>query len=354
MQHRIILSIAQKSERDAIKIALEITGYAVVTTTDINQTLKYIADGNVVCILCDSKTASEENYAYIDKLKRNQSSYRLPITLLCDAETDANKWISKGISDVIVSPITGKAIAARIHAHVEHYLQQNNMYVTDINQRIFNLLNKNFNQELFTPINGIINTTQLISSMMSEEEKLDYEDLINVIHASTYRMWRVTHNMLMYAAIKSDSVQQHPKEINLSELVLKIINDYQTGLTPDTCTIAYSCSQTAHFNGSEELLKTIFIELIDNAVKFSAPNTQPKVYLEVNADAFSLRVSNIPNHDGLKHLEQIAPYKKFHKDISHNGLGMGLYVCYALCQELGYTMAINRHKNEIGISVTTA
>lgn len=192
---------------------------------------------------------------------------------------------------------------------------------------------------------------------IGEVEHIDgLTDVTRAMHASTFRMRRVTRNLLTYAELTSGvapEVEGKNKQVALDALLEQIISVYDKGYAPDQSHIILNKVQVGTWTGPEEYVSVIFTELIDNAVKFSVSGSHPVADLKVVNDSFTFSVTNTPRDRISFATADIGPFKKFHHNISHNGMGLGLYMCKAICEHMGYSFIMRREGDNIMFSVTS-
>jgi len=353
---KVLVIEEDKGTRDAIKILLELNEIDVVSTSDCAMAFKKIAHDNFDLILCDLSPALTTIADLVQKVKGDPLHYKTPIVALLESgeEKDIRHAMNTGADDFVLKPFSGKVLLAAVKARLEIGKRYKKLHNKEVSEQLFSLLNKNFNQELLTPLNGIVNTTFLVESMPGIQDVDGLNELLNAIYASSYRMLRTTQNLLTYASLNVD--QEHApvklsKDMILQDLLQLVVGYYENGMTPDMRRIDQTVLQVGSWEGPEEYVRTIFTELIDNAVKFAPNSSVPVVKLNAINNAFTLTVTNVIKDNTHFNIHDISPFKKFHTDLSRNGLGIGLFITKSICEKVGYKFSVNRKGNYLTFTV---
>ena len=136
--------------------------------------------------------------------------------------------------------------------------------------------------------------------------------------------------MLNFSKLDSYTMKLNKTEFDLFEAVQKAAEKY-TAL-PENKTIALTQSGDNMICVDRELMETVIQNLIDNAVKYSLPETE--ITIEVNGNTFS--VSNQTEPLTKSELKQLwEPYFRKDKSRSKKGNGLGLYEASFIARKLG-------------------
>lgn len=352
----ILVLDEDKGTRDAIRILLELNAINLVAPVELKSVDLLIAKTPYDLIICNIQLPNDLGIAILNKVKSSPLHFATPFIFIGDqlSTYSFRAALDLGADDYIQKPFSGKILAGIIKNKLEKSKRFLQLQQNEINEKTFNLLNRNFNQEILTPINAIHNVSTLLSDIGEEYNIDSMGDLLNIIHAASHRMLRATKNLLTYALLQNES--EHNKiplqpNIDLKKVMDKVVHKYESGRTPNSSAIDTSILQVGVLEGNEGIMELLFTELVDNAVRYSAEKEKPIVFLKALNDSFKCSVSNYVAHPVLFEVHQIAPFKKFHKDISRNGLGLGLYVCVSICNQLGYQFSMERQGNLITFTI---
>ncbi len=181
----------------------------------------------------------------------------------------------------------------------------------------------NFSHEFKTPIVSIAGFAKLLKKgNLSEEEKAEYLD---IIETESLRLSAMATNVLNLTKVENQTILTEVTEFNLSEQLRNSIlllepkwskKDVEFELRFDEYTI----------KGNEELLKQVWINLIDNAIKFS----DKTIEIKINEDEKFITVSVLNTGSEIPENKASKIFDKFYQaDESHSGEGNGIGLALA-------------------------
>ena len=158
---------------------------------------------------------------------------------------------------------------------------------------------------------------------LSREETDEYLD---IIIAESDRLVDLSANVLNLSKVENQTILTNTAEFNLSEQLRRVIVLLENRWEEKNLFINLNCSEV-YINGNEEMLKQVWINLIDNAVKFSFPNTNIDIKMWYDSKKAYFSVGNYGNGIAKEELPHI--FDRFYKTDSSrtnrsSGAGLGL------------------------------
>ena len=172
--------------------------------------------------------------------------------------------------------------------------------------------------DIKTPLFVISGYAYSLKEDIDEEERGDY---IDKIIEQTDEVNGLVHRMLSFSKLGSYQMTLHKAELDLLELVESILKNY-TAL-PDGKRLEFTHSGNNKIEADRELIKTALQNLIDNAVKYSLPDSEIKVTLKDRTFTVSNESEPLSKAD-LKEIWQ--PYVRKDKSRHQKGNGLGLSI----------------------------
>ena len=356
---RILLIEDERELRNALKLILEMNKFTVYAAQNGLEGLSMLNENVVDIIICDINLPDITGHDIIDAVRSDKQHYKLPfifLTAYAD-ERDIRKGMNEGADDYLTKPFSANELVAAIKAQLLLSKKNKMFHEDEINQNWIKVINHNFKQEFLTPLHSIMNATYLIDSVQSPVANSDFKETINAIYNSSFRMFRNTRNLIIYSILAQDKIKSANNSLNdsafVSDTLTQIVDYYNNGLTYNYSQINAHIDFVPGVAASKDYLNIIFTELIDNAVKYDANKLPPKVSLTATATGFEFCTINRIRENIQFDVNDIYQFRKFHEDLSLNGLGVGLYLCKMLCKELSYDFSINIENNFIKISVVS-
>ena len=189
--------------------------------------------------------------------------------------------------------------------------------------------------ELKTPLSVIMANAELMQNEDTrEDDRRKYAgNILNV----TYQMRALVENMLEMARIDNGTMKMDFAELDFSQLISDAVLSFQLLYEDKGLGLQYAIADGITLSGSEQHLYQVMDVLLDNALKYSAPNATVCVNLARHGRGCILSVTSpgepIPKED-LKNI-----FKRFYradKARAMNGsYGLGLSIAESIVESHG-------------------
>ncbi len=182
----------------------------------------------------------------------------------------------------------------------------------------------NFSHEFKTPIVSI----RGFAKMLKREDLTDDErdEYLNIIIEESERLTKLASNVLSLTKLEQQSVLTDTGSCNITEQIRLVIAMMYSKWSQKDMTFDFDCGER-YVNGNEELLKQVWINMLDNAVKFSPNHSTVRISITQRIHSTTVSIGN----DGSPIDEDISAhiFDKFYQgDTSHtekgNGLGLAI------------------------------
>ena len=131
--------------------------------------------------------------------------------------------------------------------------------------------------ELKTPLAVIMANAELMQNEETPEE--DKRKFSRNILTTTYQMRSLVENMLEIARVDNGTVKMHFAPLDMSELTGNAVLSFQLLYEEKGMGLRYAISEGICVDGSEQHLYQVLDVLLDNALKYGAPNGMVSVDL---------------------------------------------------------------------------
>ena len=179
----------------------------------------------------------------------------------------------------------------------------------------------NFSHEFKTPIVSIRGFAKALKwDNLSAEERDEYIDII--ISESE----RLSVNVLYLSKIEQQTILTDKRRFNLSEQIRLVVALLDKKLTEKQIQVNFNCGEF-FFTGNEEMLRQVWINLLDNAIKYSPAHGVIEIQMEQKNGKTTVTVANQGEFIPPETAAHI--FEKFYQgDTSHatkgNGLGLAI------------------------------
>jgi len=232
---------------------------------------------------------------------------------------NATKIIAKGDFSVRVPEINSDseiAVLLRNFNHMAEELGSIEMFRNDF-------IN-NFSHEFKTPIVSIRGfAKQLQNENLSEEKRKEYTE---IIISEAERLTKMSSNVLLLTKIENQQFITNQTEYYLDEQIRNCIILLEKQWSRKNIEISLNLEKVRIFN-DEELLSHLWINLIDNAIKYTDENGKITITLNETADKIYFSISDTGKGMDEQTIKRI--FDKFYqadKSRSTHGNGLGLSI----------------------------
>lgn len=182
----------------------------------------------------------------------------------------------------------------------------------------------NVSHEFKTPIASIQGFAKLLQDKnITEEEKQEY---ISIIIEETERLANLSNNIQKISRLENKDIVQLKDEIMLDEQIRRCIVILNQKLEEKNINISMN-EKSIKVIANEEMLQQVWINLINNAIKYTKENGQIEIVLDENDEFVIIEIKD--NGIGISEDKQDKIFEKFYQvDSSHasegNGLGLAI------------------------------
>ncbi len=207
----------------------------------------------------------------------------------------------------------------------------------------------NFSHEFKTPIASLCGFAKLLKkNNLSPEERNEYLDII-IYEAN--RLLLLATNVLNLSKIEQHTINQDNKTFHLTEQIRRTIVLFESKWMEKELSLTVELDEIL-FYGNEELINQIWVNVLDNAIKFSPQGTEIQIKLE---DYYDNIVFKVKDHGcGMDTKTQKHLFDKFYQgDTSHatEGNGLGLTIVQKIISFYQGIVTVESEINE-GTTVT--
>ena len=299
-------------------------------------------------IICDLMMPELDGYGVLTQLRQHSDTATIPIIFLTAKSewSDLRKGMELGADDYLTKPFDStqllQAIATRLSKKAI-FEQKNQEKLDDLRSSITHALP----HEINTPLNHIIGISELLIENYGELDQAEMLEMLELIHKAGQRLYRLTVNFIMYAdlellasnpekvaALRNDEVKTFVTSI-IESVALKIAKeaDREADLTIDI--------SDGIVKISPEKIAKIAEEIIENAFKFSSPNTLVKIVGNSNNNTFHLYVIDHGRGMTQEQINNVGAYVQFERKMyEQQGSGLGLLIAKRLVELHGGEFSI--------------
>lgn len=182
----------------------------------------------------------------------------------------------------------------------------------------------NFSHEFKTPIVSIRGYAKALKwADLSDEERNEYLD---IIISESERLSELSNNVLYLSKIENQTIITDVARINVTEQIRRVVALLYEKLAVKNLSVSFDADEE-YVNANDELLKEVWINLLDNAVKFSPENGDIEISVKKEDGYMLITVSD--EGPGISDEAKKHVFEKFYQgenshSVKGNGLGLSI------------------------------
>lgn len=346
---------------DNTKTILEISGFSCFVANEGETGIQLIETIQPDLVICDIMLGEIDGYEILRIIRYEKGLINLPFIFL-SARADLSekrKGMNLGADDFLTKPFSSKDLIEAIQSRVEMSALKKVSTEVEIRKNATDVFLNISNHEYLTPLNGIVNFTDLMSEHIENAEMLDINELqvlIDGIRISGNRMLRITRKLLWYNQL-SNGINPWKNaakdDVDIVKLETKLFYQLKKSKPSDFHLI--SNHEASTLKGYDRIiLEHILSELYQNIIQFA--NVDYRIYSEILTTDHEV-ILNLKNHySGVYQMDTqaIRPFFQAHNTKDMNGTGLGLYIVNEWVKSVGGQLEVKCANNVFEVNITLA
>jgi signal transduction histidine kinase len=240
-----------------------------------------------------------------------------------------------GAVDYVQKPFSFKALEAVVERALQmqrlkqanrllqEQLRKRNVELEAVNQEL-DAFAARLAHDLRSPINNVRGIVAFVREELGAKVDADLQELLDRAVRSGDQALRMVSDLLDFARLGHGHLQLAP--VALSVLMARCVEPLAAHLPAERCRIEIGELPTVM--GHEGLLGQVFLNLLDNAIKYTEP--KPQMHIQVDAlprdgNLVDIRIRDNGVGFDPSHARQLfLPFQRLHRRSEFTGAGMGL------------------------------
>lgn len=196
---------------------------------------------------------------------------------------------------------------------------------------------RSVSHDLRTPLAAIRAVVSDLRDGVAYEEAAR-QDVLELVVDETDRLDRLVHNLLSMSRIEAGSLQPERQAVPIDELLAARVHRL-AGLLRTTTVTVDARSDLPLVSADYTMIEQVVTNLLENAVRHSAPGTNVTVGATVRGDLVEVSVSD--DGPGVDPAEVTRLFRPFERGQSSRSSGLGLAICKAVVEAHGGEIAVH-------------
>jgi signal transduction histidine kinase len=198
--------------------------------------------------------------------------------------------------------------------------------------------------DLRNPFSTTLSILDLLNESLEDYSKAEIQELLKAANNSAIKAQNLLESLLAWSMSQSLEKKFNPVKVNLRELVINEIERFNNAAILKRIDMDQSIDPNLHVSADFEMVKTIFRNLISNAIKYT--RTGGEIFISANGgNKQFVKIEVRDNGIGMsqKTKEKLFKIDEFNSISGTNneqGSGLGLLFCKEFIDLHGGTMSI--------------
>jgi heavy metal sensor kinase len=199
--------------------------------------------------------------------------------------------------------------------------------------------------ELRTPVAIISGEAELALSRPGRSPQ-ELRDALARVRDESDRLKHIVDDLFLLARAEAGDTIMVPREVYLGEVAADSVRALRSLAEQKTVRLAFEGSEDLPFQGDEALLRRLFVNLLDNAIKYTPPGGNVTLSTEQSNGDYLVRVAD--TGPGIPPDAQPHIFDRFYRSerdrhaSATGGAGLGLAIASWIAQTHGGTLGLER------------
>ncbi len=217
--------------------------------------------------------------------------------------------------------------------------------MNDSKNRFFGIIS----HDLRNPLKALSLTTQSLYEQYDALDEKEKYNIIRVVHETTTQTGQLLENLLLWVISQMNMLKPTLKKINLSSSLNDNIELLRLSAEKKNITLINNISKEYNVSADENLLSTIFRNLISNAIHYSYPNSEVIIIAVENNEETEISVIDKGvgiSEENLEKLFRLDSKIKTKGTQNEQGTGLGLIITQEFIHLQGGKIEVKSIVNE--------
>jgi signal transduction histidine kinase len=265
--------------------------YRVLSAADGLAALEAIQADLPDVVLSDVMMPRLDGFGLLRELRADPRTSAIPVILLSAraGEESAIQGLDAGSDDYLVKPFSARELIARVRAHVAlararrewtAELERANWRLEAANKEL-EAFSYSVSHDLRAPLRHVIGFAQMLDARARDTLDERSQGHLRTIVMSADRMDRLIDDLLAFSRLGRSELAKRPVDLNaLVRNVRAQVMEHESA--PDRV-VHWEIGDLAEVTADPALLRQVFVNLLSNALKYSAPRQRTEIMVGVKA-----------------------------------------------------------------------
>ena len=327
--YKILVIEDEDNIREALVDVLTLESYHVESACNGLEGYKKAIDILPDLIISDVMMPEMNGYEVINKLKQHPLTFGIPFLFLTARyeKEDRRFGMELGADDYITKPFQGEEILRAVKTRINKYTDIKRHHEKELEELRQNITSS-LPHEMRTPLTVMLGFAQLLKSSRKLGSD-EIESMAQSICEAGDRLLKLISNYTHFTELlllEKNHIQPDHKRATIPSRIIYDLSgaiSYKYNREDDIELIL----DNQPVDMPENYFSKLMEELLDNAFKFSEPNTKVKIVSGISDKYYSISIKNQGRALSKEQIAKIGAFMQFdRKEYEQQGTGLGLAI----------------------------
>ncbi len=335
------------------------SGYCFLGIQHSKDAIAILEKNKPEIIILDVVMPEMDGFQLCEQLKNNQKLKEIPIIFLTGENNTENKikGLQMGGVDYVTKPFNEYELTARIQTHVALAASKvkikNQALALQKDNALKDKMLSIIGHDLRSPLSALKMNLDFILRGIIQTDSPDFIDnTIQNLNTTTDEALNLLDNLLNWARSESGVLSVIPENLEVLKIADQIKRLNSMALENKAITLCIAIPQDAKIKADLNLVKTVFRNLVSNAIKFTPKNGKITISALLIKNCWEVSIADtgvgIANED-LFNIKNASSFFTKEGTEKESGTGLGISICQNFIKKIGGKFTI---ESELGIGST--
>ncbi len=265
---------------EGIQTVLELDNYCVISVENGKQALAMLGESEIPpdLIVSDIMMPQMDGIQLLREVRKVPEWIKIPFIFLTarSEKSDIQRGKQLGVDDYLVKPFDADDLLIAVESRLNRHKMLNEVFddaMSSVKRNILTILNHEFR----TPLTFVVAYADMLNDQTQQLSDAELLTFLRGVNSGALRLRRLIENFIQLVEMETGDAE---KAYNLRKKTITDVAPLFEAARQDVYTVT-SFTQPFSievepglppFTGDPQYLKNAFVQLIDNAVKFSGPD----------------------------------------------------------------------------------
>ena len=195
--------------------------------------------------------------------------------------------------------------------------------------------------DLRNPFMSILGFLDLLTNSYNEYDDEDKKQMLTNTSSLALNTYKLLENLLQWSRLQTDGISFYPRKLDLNELLKESVESLRPTSNLKNINLIFKNSNKIEFVGDEEMLNSVFRNIISNSIKFTPNSGNITIDLAKTISSVEITITDTGigmDKDAISNLFKVGQTKSRKGTQGEKGTGIGLLLAFEF---------VNKHQGSI-------